>query len=121
MLIMTVITTTSTPAGGTIPVRTVGLRPTLSTRLVWDGYDDSDSNTGGRYCAQWPMPTPSPRVNISGTVFYCSNSVLSPVPNVTLILTGDAGGSTLSNGSGDYTLSSLIPGGSYTLTPTKAA
>jgi hypothetical protein len=30
-------------------------------------------------------------------------------------------GSTLSNGSGNYTFSSLVSGGSYTVTPTKAA
>jgi hypothetical protein len=43
------------------------------------------------------------------------------VPGVTLTLTGDAGGSTLSDGSGNYTLSSLPSGGSYTVTPTKGA
>jgi len=43
------------------------------------------------------------------------------VPNVTLTLTGDASGSTLSDGSGNYTLSSLTSGGSYTVTPDKAA
>ena len=43
------------------------------------------------------------------------------MPNVTLTLTGDASGSTLSDGSGNYTLSSLASGGSYTVTPTKAA
>jgi hypothetical protein len=31
------------------------------------------------------------------------------------------GGSTLSDGSGNYTFSSLAPGGNYTVTPTKAA
>jgi len=40
---------------------------------------------------------------------------------VTLTLTGSASGSTLSDGSGNYTLSSLAPGGNYTVTPTKAA
>ena len=43
------------------------------------------------------------------------------MPGVTLTLTGDAGGSTLSDGSGNYTLSSLPSGGNYTVTPTKAA
>jgi hypothetical protein len=41
------------------------------------------------------------------------------VPNVTLTLTGSASGSTLSDGSGNYTFSSLAPGGNYTVTPTK--
>ena len=40
---------------------------------------------------------------------------------MTLTLTGDAGGSTLSDGSGNYTLSSVPSGGNYTVTPTKAA
>jgi len=68
-----------------------------------------------------PTPTPPPTVTISGTVSYCSNPVPGPVPNVTLTLTGDAGSSTLSDGSGNYTLSSLTPGGTYTVTPSKAA
>ena len=39
----------------------------------------------------------------------------------TLTLTGTASGSTLSNDSGNYQFSSLASGGSYTVTPTKAA
>jgi len=59
-------------------------------------------------------------VNISGTISYCSNPSLNPVPGVTLTLTGDAGGSTVSDGSGNYTLSSVPSGGNYTVTPSKA-
>ena len=43
------------------------------------------------------------------------------MPNVTFTLTGTASGSTLSDGSGNYTFSSLASGGSYTVTPTKSA
>jgi hypothetical protein len=43
------------------------------------------------------------------------------VPDVTLSLTGSSSGSTLSGGSGDYQFSSLAPGGSYVVTPSKAA
>jgi hypothetical protein len=43
------------------------------------------------------------------------------VLNVTLTLTGSASGSTLSDGSGNYQFSSLVAGGTYTVTPTKAA
>ena len=43
------------------------------------------------------------------------------MPNVTLTLTGSASGSTLSDASGNYTFSSLASGGSYAVTPTKAA
>src|SRR5207249_6942321 len=59
--------------------------------------------------------------NISGTISYCSNPVPGPVPNVTMTLTGTLSGSTLSDGSGNYTFSSLTSGGNYTVTPTKAA
>jgi plastocyanin len=67
-----------------------------------------------------PTPTPTP-INISGTISYCSNPSLNPVPGVTVTLTGDAGGSTLSDGSGNYQFLSLPFGGSYIVTPTKAA
>jgi hypothetical protein len=60
-------------------------------------------------------------INISGTISYCSNPSLPPVPGVTLTLSGDASGSTSSDGSGNYTLSSIPSGGNYTVTPTKAA
>ena len=60
-------------------------------------------------------------VNVSGAISYCSNPVPGPVPGVTLTLTGNAASSTLSDGSGNYTLSSLPSGGSFTVTPTKAA
>jgi len=43
------------------------------------------------------------------------------VSNVTLNLTGSASGSALSDGSGNYQFVSLPWGGSYTVTPTKAA
>ena len=39
-------------------------------------------------------------INISGTVIYCSNPALNPVPGVTMTLTGDMSGSTLTDGSG---------------------
>ena len=69
-----------------------------------------------------PTPTPTPiPINISGTISYCSNPSLYPVPNVTLTLTGTMGSSTLSDGSGNYTFSSLPSGGNYTVTPTKTA
>ena len=58
---------------------------------------------------------------MSGTISYCSSPSLNPVPGVTLTLTGDASDSTLSDGSGNYTFSSLASGGSYTVTPSKAA
>jgi len=61
-----------------------------------------------------------PPGSISGTISYCSLPV-RPVPNVTLTLAGSVSGSTLSDGSGNYQFSSLASGGSYIVTPTKAA
>ena len=43
------------------------------------------------------------------------------MPSVTLTLTGTGSGSTLSDGSGNYQFSSLPSGGSYIVTPGKAA
>jgi hypothetical protein len=68
-----------------------------------------------------PLETPTPTpITISGTVTYCSNPTLPPVPNVTMTLTGSPSDQTLSDGSGNYQFASLAAGGSYTVTPTKA-
>jgi hypothetical protein len=74
--------------------------------------------------SQTPTPSPSPTstpVDISGAISYCSDPVAAPVPNVTLTLAGSGSGSTLSDGLGSYQFSSLVAGGSYTVTPTKSA
>ena len=75
-----------------------------------------------------PIPTATatatatipPPVNISGTVTYCSNPALPPISGVTMTLTGTSGGSTTTDGSGNYSFTSLPYGGSYTVTPSKA-
>lgn len=64
-------------------------------------------------------PTPTP-ITITGALSYCSNPVPGPVPNVILTSTGTTSGSTLSDASGNYQFS-LASGGSYTVTPSKAA
>jgi len=85
---------------------------------------DNPANYSGQFsrvianAGFWLSP---PCPGISGTVLYCSNPVPGPVPNVTLTITGSTAGSTLTNGSGNYTFSSLPSGGNYTVTPTKAA
>src|SRR5436190_11549044 len=81
-----------------------------------------------------PAATPSPTatatatatatpstVSVSGTVTYCTNPAIPPIANVTMGYTGTTSGSTTTNASGSYTLSGLTAGGSYTMTPTKAA
>ena len=60
-------------------------------------------------------------ISISGTVIYCSNPTLGPVPGVTMTLTGTSSGSTVTDGSGNYTFTGLPSGGTYTVTPSKAA
>src|SRR4029077_3228246 len=50
---------------------------------------------------------------------YCSNATLPPVPGVTLMLTGSASATTSSDGSGNYSFTSLPSGGSYTVTSSK--
>jgi hypothetical protein len=67
-----------------------------------------------------PTPTPPSQVTISGTVSYCSNPVPGPVQNVVLTLTGSESGTTLTDSSGNYTLT-VLSGGSYDVTPAKAA
>lgn len=67
-----------------------------------------------------PTPTPTPTFNISGAISYCSNPVPGPVQDVTLILTGSASGSTLTSAAGNYQFT-LYSGGTYTVTPSKAA
>jgi len=64
-------------------------------------------------------PTPAPLLRISGNVSYCSDPNPGPVPEVMLSLTGSVSSSTLSDGSGNYTFSSLVPGGDYAVTPSK--
>ena len=43
------------------------------------------------------------------------------MPNVTLTLTGDASGSTLTDGSGNYSFQGLVQGQAYNVTPTKSS
>jgi FtsP/CotA-like multicopper oxidase with cupredoxin domain len=67
-----------------------------------------------------PTPTPGP-ASISGTISYCSNPNPGPVADVTLGLSGDAQGSTVSDSSGYYSFAALIEGNTYTVTPSKSA
>ncbi len=60
-------------------------------------------------------------ISISGSVVYCTNPSMNPVPGVTMTLTGTSGGSTTTNASGNYSFISLTSGGNYTVTPTKAS
>jgi hypothetical protein len=74
------------------------------------------------FCPCAPTPTPTPIVSVSGTVTYCSNPANPSVPGVTVNLTGPtpAPTSTLTDSSGNYTLSGLFTGSTYAVTPTKA-
>jgi hypothetical protein len=123
----------STPLSGSgtlfnLNMTRVSSTPGASTALTWVAppnnfiFIDADLNP------HTPCNTPpgsitiqAAPINISGTISYCSNPSVPPVPGVTLTLSGDASGSTSSDGSGNYTLSSIPSGGNYTVTPTKAA
>jgi hypothetical protein len=106
----------------------VSSTPGASTALTWAAPPNNFYFIDSNLDSQAPGSTPpgsitiqAAPINISGTIFYCSNPSLDPVPGVTLTVTGSASGSTLTDGSGNYTLSSLPSGGSYTVTPSKAA
>jgi hypothetical protein len=77
------------------------------------------ASTYGR--GAYVMNLPSPTISISGSVIYCSNPSLNPLPGATMTLTGSASGSTLSDGLGNYTFSAIAAGGNYTVTPGKAS
>jgi hypothetical protein len=106
----------------------VSSTPGTNTALTWAPPENNfifiDSNLDSHAPDNTPagsITIQAATVSISGTISYCSNPAPGPVAGVTLTLTGSGTGSTLSDGSGNYTLSSLTPGGSYTVTPTKAA
>ena len=109
----------------------VSSAPGATSPLVWRStpnnfvFVDADLNTftpgQNNGLITITAPTPPPMVSISGTVSYCSSSSPDPMADVTLTLAGSSGGATLSDGSGNYQFLSLPGGGSYTVTPAKAA
>jgi phosphatidylinositol-3-phosphatase len=106
----------------------VSSSPGANTALTWQAPPNDFYFIDANLDSQTPGSTPpgsitiqAATISISGTISYCSNPVPGPVPGVTLTLTGSGSGSTLTDGSGNYTLSSIVAGGSYTMTPTKAA
>jgi FtsP/CotA-like multicopper oxidase with cupredoxin domain len=85
-------------------------------------HEDDGMMTQFEVVAPSPTPTPTPGpVTISGAISYCSNPSPGPVANVTLALSGDMQGSTVSNASGGYSFPMLASGGTYTVTPSKGA
>jgi hypothetical protein len=98
-----------------------------STPLIWAAPPDNfvlfDSNflvylPGAESSGSITIET---LISISGSVNYCSNPSLNPLPGVMMTLTGSASGTATSDGTGNYSISGLAAGGSYTVTPTKAA
>ena len=85
-----------------------------------DNAGSSYAGSAAGRLALLPPRTPTP-VTISGTVTYCSNPSSPPILGVTLTLTGAMSGHQQLPPIGTYTLSSLPSGGSYIVTPSKAA
>ena len=77
----------------------VSSTPGASTALTWAPYPDDFEFIDDNSETHAPGSTPpgsitiqqASTINISGTVIYCSNPSLNPVPNVTLTLTGTSG------------------------------
>jgi hypothetical protein len=104
----------------------VSSTPGASTALTWLVPPANFIFVDNNLSTYAPGSTPSGSVTVlgvvvSGSISYCSNPNQGPVPNVTLTLSGSGSGSTLSDGSGNYQLLFLTPGGSYTVTPSKTA
>ena len=116
------------PSNSTASAFAAGISTLVDLKVGPEGslYYLTRGNGGQVWKIRSTIPTPTPTVTptpitISGTISYCSASSPRPVPNVTLALTGSASGSTLSDGSGNYTFASLPSGGNYVVTPTKTA
>ncbi len=104
----------------------VSSTPGASTALTWDVSPHNLSFISSKLNTYNPGSTPpgsvtiqTSTISIAGSISYCSNPVPGPVSGVQLNLTGTSSGSVTSDGSGNYTFSSLSGGGSYTVTPTK--
>ena len=101
----------------------------LNVGLIFQDPNATPTPTPGPTPTPSPSPTPTPSatptppntLSIFGAVTYCSNPSVHAIPGVTMTLTGTASGSLLSDGSGNYAFEALPIGGSYTVTPTKAA
>src|SRR5207237_7516559 len=91
----------------------------MSTALTWAASPNDFIFIDSNLDSHAPGSTPpgritiqaAPPINISGTISYCSNPTVPPVPGATLTLSGDASGSTSTDVSGNYTLSSIPSGG----------
>ena len=112
----------------TLNLTRVSSTPGANTPLIWAASPNDFEFINTDIDFRTPNNTPdgsvtvvAATVSISGTVIYCPNPSLNPVPGVTMTLTGSASGSTASDGSGNYSFTGLLSGGSYTITPTKTA
>jgi hypothetical protein len=112
----------------TLNLTRVSSTPGASTPLVWAATPNDFEFFNTDVDVRLPNNTPDGSItviaamfSVSGTVTYCPNPSLNPVPGVTMTLTGSASGSTSSDGSGNYSFTGLTSGGNYTVTPGKTA
>ena len=92
------------------------------TNLATLGFPNMDIILNVNGACATPTPSTTPTNTIMGTVGQCTTAGPSGIAlaGATMTLTGSSTGSTTTDGSGNYTLTGFN-GGTYTVTPTKAA
>lgn len=88
---------------------------------MWNGYVYADGKSSSDYYCVWPVrggQTDVSQYSISGQVIVKGSN--SPLPEVTLTLSGSAIGTTTTDSNGNYSFSGLVHG-KYTITPSKSS
>jgi len=112
----------------TLNMTRVSSTPGATSPLVWKTAPDNfffiDVDLGTHAPGSTPpgsITIQAATASISGSVVQCAGATSNALAGVTMTLTGTSGGSTTTDGSGNYSFTGLVSGGSFTVTPTKAA